>query len=202
MTNKISQKLIGYRVKAAREAKGWTQAQLTEAIELNDRQTISDIENGKRALKPDELVSLTEVLEKDIEFFLNPFSTIGEAQFSWRASPKLDDNILSNFELKAGQWIGLLRWLRETEKRPSPNPLKYTLRLTSQSAYEDASIAAERLVDNLKFGEIPAERLIEKLNKTSIFLSFLLIRFHFQKTGQFLEPLAIFKNRRYFGKSQ
>ena len=29
MLEKISQKLIGYRVKAARDAKGWTQDQLT-----------------------------------------------------------------------------------------------------------------------------------------------------------------------------
>lgn len=32
MTNTISQKLIGYRVKAAREAMHWNQAQLTEAL--------------------------------------------------------------------------------------------------------------------------------------------------------------------------
>ena len=49
MLEKISQKLIGYRVKAAREAKGWTQDQLTQGMGLNDRQTVSDIENGKRA---------------------------------------------------------------------------------------------------------------------------------------------------------
>ncbi len=54
MLDKISHKLIGFRVKAAREAKGWTQDQLTQGLGLNDRQTVSDIENGKRALKPDE----------------------------------------------------------------------------------------------------------------------------------------------------
>ncbi len=53
MLEKISQKLIGYRVKAARESKGWTQDQLTQGLGLNDRQSVSDIENGKRALKPD-----------------------------------------------------------------------------------------------------------------------------------------------------
>ena len=165
MTKHISQKLIGYRVKAAREAKGWTQAQLSKALELNDRQSISDIENGKRALKPDELITLAENLEQDIEFFLNPFSIVGEAQFSWRTSPQLEDNILDSFELKAGQWIGILRWLREMEESPCQSPLKYTLRLTYQSSYEDASSSAERLVEKLDLGIVPAEKLIERIEK-------------------------------------
>ena len=49
MFEKISQKLIGYRVKAARIAAGLTQDQLTQGLGLNDRQSVSDIENGKRA---------------------------------------------------------------------------------------------------------------------------------------------------------
>ena len=47
MPEKISQKWIGYRVKAAREAKGWTQEQLTQGLALRDRQSVSDIENGQ-----------------------------------------------------------------------------------------------------------------------------------------------------------
>lgn len=163
MAKNISQKLIGYRVKAAREAKDWTQIQLTDALDLKDRQTISDIENGKRALKPDELVTLTEVLDRDMEFFLDPFSVIGEALFSWRASTQLSDSILNNFEMKAGQWIGLLRWLREGDA--NANPLKRTLRLTAHSTYEDAIISAENLVKILDLSIIPAERLIDKIEK-------------------------------------
>ena len=68
MTERVSQRSIGLRVRRAREAKGWTQDQLTEALELNDRQTVSDIENGKRAVKPDELVLLTDALDRDLEY--------------------------------------------------------------------------------------------------------------------------------------
>ena len=113
MLEKISQKLIGYRVKAAREAKGWTQDQLTQGMGLNDRQTVSDIENGKRALKPDEMLTLSDLLDRDLEFFIDPFAVAGEAQFSWRAAPEVPEDSLDGFERKAGQWIGLLRWLRE-----------------------------------------------------------------------------------------
>lgn len=165
MTTTISQKLIGYRVKAAREAINWNQAQLTEALGLNDRQSVSDIENGKRALKPNELVRLTEILDRDIEFFIDPFSVVGEAQFSWRAPNGLSEQNLNGFEFKVGQWIGLLRWLRESEENRHMNPLKYTLRLNAKSSFEDAIACAENLVKTLDLGVIPAERLIEKVDK-------------------------------------
>lgn len=133
------------------------------SLRLNDRQSISDIENSKRALKPDELVRLTEILDRDIEFFIDPFSVVGEAQFSWRASNELSEKKLNDFEFKVGQWIGLLRWLRESKEDRHVNPLKYTLRLNVKSSFEDAIACAENLVKILNHGTIPAEQLIEKI---------------------------------------
>jgi Zn-dependent peptidase ImmA (M78 family)/transcriptional regulator with XRE-family HTH domain len=164
MLEKISQKLIGYRVKAAREAKGWTQDQLTQGMGLNDRQTVSDIENGKRALKPDEMLTLSDLLDRDLEFFIDPFAVAGEAQFSWRAAPEVPEDSLDGFELKAGQWIGLLRWLREQQDSRS-SVLKRALRLSSQSSFEDAQERAESLVAELELGVIPAEGLIDKIER-------------------------------------
>lgn len=160
MFEKISQKLIGYRVKAAREAVNWTQEQLAVALNLNDRQSVSDIENGKRMLKPEEMLALSDILNRDIEFFIDPFTVAGEAQFSWRAATDLSETTLDDFELRAGQWIGLLRWLRESEQG-QVSPLKQSLRISSQSTYEDAIERAEELVDALELGKVPAERLIE-----------------------------------------
>ena len=80
MLDKTSHKLIGFRVKAAREAKGWTQDQLTEGLGLNDRQSVSDIENGKRTLRAEEMLALTDLLDRDIDFFIDPFAVAGEAQ--------------------------------------------------------------------------------------------------------------------------
>mgnify|MGYP001766816548 FL=1 len=164
MLEKISQKLIGYRVKAAREAKGWTQDQLTQGLGLNDRQSVSDIENGKRALKPDEMLALSDLLDRDIEFFIDPFAVAGEAQFSWRAAPEVPEDSLDGFELKAGQWIGLLRWLREQQDSRA-SVLKRALRLSAQSSYEDAQERAESLVAELDLGVIPAEGLIDKIER-------------------------------------
>lgn len=164
MPERISQKWIGYRVKAAREAKGWTQEQLTQGLALKDRQSVSDIENGKRSLKPDELLALADLLDRDIEFFIDPFAVAGEAQFSWRVAPEVPEDRLDRFELKAGQWIGLLRWLRERQDRRA-SVLKRTLRLTAQSSFEVAQERAEGLVAELELGVIPAETLIDKVER-------------------------------------
>ncbi|MCX8519322.1 MAG: XRE family transcriptional regulator [Methylophilaceae bacterium] len=164
MLEKISQKLIGCRVKAARESKGWVQEQLTQALGLNDRQSVSDIENGKRALKPEELMALSDLLDRDIEFFIDPFAVAGEAQFSWRAAPEVSEDSLDWFEIKAGQWIGLLRWLRE-QRNSRTSALKRTLRLSAQSSYEVAQECAESLVAELELGLIPAENLVDKIER-------------------------------------
>lgn len=155
---------IGYRIKAAREAAGWTQDRLAELLQLNDRQSVSDLENGKRRLQPDELVALSDAFSRDIEFFLDPFAIAGEAEFSWRASSGLPEGDLDNFESRAGQWIGLFRWLREGE-RGSVNPLKHTLRLSMQSTFEDAMARAEALAQALDLGPAPAERLCERIER-------------------------------------
>ena len=157
-------RLIGYRVKAAREVAGWTQHRLAAAMHLKDRQSVSNIENGKRALKPGELVMLTDILDCEIDFFIDPFQVAGEAQFSWRASPGLAEDDLNSFEIRAGQWVGLLRWLRENDQDRS-YPLKHTLRLNAQSSYGDAIERAESLAEVLNLGVIPAERLVEKIEE-------------------------------------
>lgn len=164
MLERLSHRLIGYRVKAAREAAGWNQDRLAELLGLNDRQSVSDLENGKRRLLPDELVVLSDALDRDVEFFLDPFVVAGEAQFSWRAEPQLQQEQLDEFELRAGQWIGLLRWLREQEQGRT-SPLKHSLRLTMQSSFEEAISRAEDLVEALKLGKVPAERLIDSVEK-------------------------------------
>ncbi len=159
---RLSHRLIGQRVKAAREAAGWTQEKVATLLGLNDRQSVSDLENGKRRLQPDELVLLSDALGREVDYFLNPFAVAGEARFSWRASPGVPQDALDSFETRVGEWIGLLRWLREGE-RGRVSPLKFSLRLTVHSSFEDATARAEDLVTTLDLGRVPSERLIEKI---------------------------------------
>ena len=162
MLDHISQRMIGYRVKAARESSNWSQQRLAEELGFKDRQTVSDLEKGKRALKPEELMQICASLDRDIEFFIDPFVIAGEGQFSWRADSALSQEELEDFELKAGKWIGILRWLRESKGR-KPSALKYSLRISATSSYEDAQKGAESLVKELELGMFPGERLLESV---------------------------------------
>ena len=159
--NTLSSVRVGARVKYAREARNLTQDRLRAALGFNDRQTVSDIENGKRAVKAEELVKLSEVLDRDVEFFIDPFTVVGEAQYSWRVSPELPGEELDHFEARANGWIGVLRWLRaQAGDEGKLNPLKLTLRLNSQSTYEQAQRHAEELVARLGLGPVPADKLV------------------------------------------
>ena len=54
---------MGERIKAAREAKGWTQQQLADALgNAGNRQRVSQWESGYRNPRPDTLRRIAEIL--------------------------------------------------------------------------------------------------------------------------------------------
>ena len=163
MLERVSNRFIGFRVKAARESAGWTQERLAGLLGLNDRQSVSDLENGKRRLQPDELVLISDALGRDIEFLLDPFAVAGEAQFSWRASPGVSEDDLNGFESRAGQWIGLLRWLREGEQ--TKNPLKFSLRLSTQNTFEEVIERAGELAEQHSLSPVHGGRLMDAIER-------------------------------------
>ena len=156
------QRQVGLRLRAAREAKGWNQEQVAGVLELNDRQSISDIETGRRALRPDELVLLADALGHDVDFFLEPFSVVGEAGFSWRTAEGLSATALERFEAEAGRWIGMARWLWSRE-HADPSPLRQSLRVGSQTSFELVQGQAEQLGRTLELGAVPAEPLADRI---------------------------------------
>lgn len=160
----VQQGFVGLRVKAARESAQLTQEDLASKLGFKDRQTVSDIETGKRGLQSNELLLLGEVTERDVEFFIDPFAVAGEAQFSWRADPIISDDALNGFEANAGQWIGLLRWLRE-QNGTRASALKRSLRLGVRSSFADAEAKAEELAQELDLGDFPAERLLDVVER-------------------------------------
>ena len=160
----LSNTLMGTRVKAAREASHWTQDQLALALGLKDRQSVSDIENGKRAVKSAELLTLADLLGQELEFFIDPFAVAGEAQFCWRSTKDVPEKSLQAFELQASHWVGLLRWLRMQATKP-PSPLKRRLRLSAHSRPDDAMACAEALAASLEMGRIPSTWMVECIER-------------------------------------
>ena len=149
-------RMVGDRIKAARESIGLNQKELSEKLGFKDRQTLSAIENGARKVSSAELLALMKILLKDLEYFTDPFRLVGEGSFSWRA--QAEPEVLNAFEEKAGGWIAMYRALR-AELGESFNPLVAQLGLSERSSYEDAWDAADRLRQNWNLGETPTATL-------------------------------------------
>lgn len=153
---------LGARVRHARESLGLNQQDIAELLSFNDRQTVSDIESGGRRVRPEELLRLSERLQRPLDWFLDPFVVAGEAGISWRVATEVPQSTLSMFEDLTGPQIGLLRFLRRSQNG-TPQPFAERLWLTKHSSYEDAAEKGEAVASSLELGRIPAERLVERV---------------------------------------
>ncbi|MGH7824475.1 MAG: helix-turn-helix domain-containing protein [Candidatus Binatia bacterium] len=155
--------LIGRRLKYAREKLGLTQAEFSRRLGFKDRQTLAAIEAGQRKVTAEELVRAVEVLKVDLEFFTDGFRLIGEGQFSWRAARETTENLLTEFEERAGRWVATYRRLGEIQGVKT-TVLQPHLALTERSSFEEAAMAGEALGMEWNLGDKPAlalERAIE-----------------------------------------
>lgn len=154
---------VGPRVKYARERLNMTRETLAGLLGFKDRQSISDIENGKRAVKADELLELSDALDQEVEFFLDPFNVVAEAQYSWLAADDLPGEELDRFESSASSWVGVLHWLHQQEQREGADYDFLSLRMKESSTFEQAHYYGERLAGVLQLGLVPAASLAECL---------------------------------------
>ena len=69
---------IGARLKALRVQRGLSQDALARNFAFKDRQTVSAIETGVRALTAAELVIAVEELDVGLDYFTDPFRLDGE----------------------------------------------------------------------------------------------------------------------------
>lgn len=164
---------MGARVRAAREAAAITQAELSQALGFSDRQTLSAIEMGDRRVQATELVQLSEILARNVEWFIDPFVIAGEARFSWRVSHGVSDQTLDDFESRIGQVVGLLRHLKVVLHGPS-KALTPMLRMPPYPTFEDAWSWGESVVDELELGVIPSLTLVDRI-EAKLDLSVLLV---------------------------
>lgn len=151
------QRIIGKRIRMAREVLGLTQESLSGKIGFKDRQILSNIESGRRAVSADELVEFAEALKRPLEFFTDTFSLAGEAAFSWRAK-EAESGLLEEFEEKAGNWLAVYRRISE-QMGEKFSPLSPKLNLTQNDTYAEADRAGEDLAQAWELGDAPALRL-------------------------------------------
>lgn len=154
---------IGRRVKYAREKARITQDALANMLGFKDRQTVSDIETGKRAVKSNELASLSDALNQDVEFFLDPFNVAAEVQYAWRVDTDLPDEALDRLEATANGWVGMLRWLYSQAPEREADLGFVTLRINENTTCLQAQNFGEALARLLKLGVAPATSLARRI---------------------------------------
>lgn len=86
---KITMSQISRRVGLARKDAGYKQEEFAKMIGLKHRQTLSAIERGQRKIKPDELIKVMELTDKDLDFFSDPFRLDEEPQFHFHVSENI-----------------------------------------------------------------------------------------------------------------
>lgn len=142
------------RLISLRKRHGFTQDVVTEALGFSDRQTLSDIELGKRLIAPAELARAARLFDVSIDYFTDPLELAGEACFSWRQTSD-DAAGLSDFEARASRWIATWRHLRRLQDA-SVNSLQIRVGLNEKSSYEEAAGEGEAISSALELGEVPA----------------------------------------------
>lgn len=149
------------RLHALRERRQVSQAELAKALAFKDRQTLSDIELGKRRLAPSELVKAAEYFQVPVDYFTDPLELGGEATFSWRKSNG-DKADVDAFEQRAGRWIATFRYLSKL-RGDTVNSSLTRVALTANSSYEDAIAEGEAISVALGLGAIPASSLVSAM---------------------------------------
>lgn len=152
---------IGARVKTLRENAHMGQEELASVLGLENRQSVSDIERGKRRLTADELVAIVDHFKVSFENLTNPFLLSTKESFSWRQR-EVPLAALDEFEARAGEWIGAYRELNRLNDTKLRKLLP-RLGLTQLSVFDDAVEAGEALADELELGERPALALAKTL---------------------------------------
>ncbi len=155
--------VIGARIRALREQRELTQDSMARLFGFKDRQTVSAIETGDRAVTAEELLLAVEKLGVPLEYFTDPFLLAGEGRFSWRHTG-VDGERLAAYERNCGRWIAAFRRLAPAVGRETPL-MRRALGLTRRSRFEDAMRAGERFAAEFGLGDVPATRLSEAMER-------------------------------------
>lgn len=153
-------RLISDRIAVARTEAGLSQEVLADKLGFKDRQTVSAIELGQRRVAPEELVALSEILGRPVDYFTDPYVVAEKNAFSYRAnSPSPGD--LQAFERQAERLIAAQRRFRQLLGE-TPSPVQPQLpALTKGMPLDFATFQGEQTAAAWKLGDIPAQRLRE-----------------------------------------
>ena len=90
---------IGKRIQSRRKQQGFTQEQLADMMNVSI-QMISNLERGNKAIRIDNLINLSEILDVSTDYILTGKETVNDIQYMTSRIERLSD--------KDRKMIGLL----------------------------------------------------------------------------------------------
>ncbi len=156
---------VGGRIAEARKEVGMTQAELAEKLGFADRQILSNLEKGLRQATPEELLRITQLLGKPLDFFTDPYILTNEtACFSWRVKKEELDNEVPYQEAGKNLIAAYMRFSDVLGE--SPNPILPQLVVRKDATYDLVRGLAEQLAGHWRMGDKPTERLEDVVRET------------------------------------
>jgi Zn-dependent peptidase ImmA (M78 family)/transcriptional regulator with XRE-family HTH domain len=152
-------KIIASLLKKERESLGFTLKEVSEKIGFAHYQTLRNIESGEREIKAWELVKLSNIYGRGLNYFLWPEERKVEAEILWRNPEQSTDKeeIKRKFLSFCEKYKNLLKLLgeKEQENKELLLPLSKN-KLINQNSFEYVTKIASDYLNLLQLGSRPA----------------------------------------------
>lgn len=152
-------KVLGERIREARERLRLTQQELADRVGLSAHQIVSQIEKGEREVKAWELARIAEVLCRSVNELLAPELPPAPAVL-WRDDPGGEAHVLEAQFLRRCREYGLLERLLDLQPA---TPLPEFRVDPSRISLQGADRLAQRTRETLGLGSRPATSLVKVL---------------------------------------
>jgi Zn-dependent peptidase ImmA (M78 family)/transcriptional regulator with XRE-family HTH domain len=162
-TEKTASKIIGAAVRHARETMRLTQHELARLVDLPAAQTVSQIENGEREVKAQEIVRIAEALHTDLDVLLGLRAAPEEPLVLWRRDgAPVNRSHEAQLLARARRYAQLEEWCEAPSRLSLPN-YEFDPRTATRT---DVAALAARAGRTFELGGIPAELLQPILETT------------------------------------
>jgi Zn-dependent peptidase ImmA (M78 family)/transcriptional regulator with XRE-family HTH domain len=154
-------KLLGSRIREARENLGWSQTELAQAVGFGAFQIISAIENGQREVKAWELLKMASSMHLSLESFLESEKR-AEPVLLWRAQPQTGFREIEARFIERCERYALLELWCGVSPLQDLKPICFS---QPEPTFVQVGREAENVRDYMKLGGRPACSLAKTLQE-------------------------------------
>ena len=136
-------RLIGERIALARTEAALSQEALASQLGFQDRQTVSAIESGQRAVTAEELVRLGTIFGRSLDFFTDAGLLVEKGEFSYRTAEVAEK--LTGFEETARRVLASNHRFQVLLDEPASPVVGQLREIVKQSSPAEAANVGDQL---------------------------------------------------------